>query len=243
MKLANFLSLMILVPLAVNTLYAAQKTLCGADDRVPHQDQKIGRLVKDLQENKACTATLISKRCAISAGHCAQFYGFLEFDVPETNLDGRFNHPDLTKIYPVDNTVDYEDQGLGDDWMIIRLHANALTGLYPGEERGFYQIDFEELKLNQKITIAGYGKDDQIAKSYTLQQSQGQLFSVESSSILRHNADTTSGNSGSAIINADTQRIIGIHTNGGCHKSSNGGTWIKKRDRLLQAIRECQSLD
>lgn len=225
-----------------STLLAGQKTLCGADDRLPFQDKRIGRLVRNLEDNKACTATLISNRCAISAGHCASYYGFVEFDVPPSKQDGKFNHPVPTAIYAVDNAVDYEDRK-GDDWMVIRLYPNSITGLYPGEERGFYPIDRTPFKDQQRIRVAGHGKDDELLRNYTLQVSYGTATQDTINTILRHNADTMGGNSGSAIINLDNESIVGIHTDGGCAKGSNAGTIVDKIQRLNQAIAECQALD
>lgn len=227
--------------------YAGQKSLCGPDDRISFSDSKIGRLVKSLDDNRACTATLISNRCAISAGHCAEYYGFLEFDTPSTNSDGSFNHPHSKNIYPVDNTVDYEDLKKGDDWMVIRLNKNPVTGLYPGEERGYYQIAKTIPSAGSAIRIAGYGKDNELEKSYTLQVAYGKILNTPESSSLNHQVDTQGGNSGSAIIDEATNMIVGIHTNGGCRpvkeSDTNSGTWIFKSDRLKNAIQECLAQD
>ena len=238
----TFIILAVLIYLP-STAHAGMKSLCGADDRLPYHDQRIGRLVKSLTDKRACTATLISQRCAISAGHCAEYYGFLEFEVPESNSDGSFNHPLATAIYPVDNLVDYDDQGTGNDWLVIRLNPNPITGLYPGSERGFYPIDWAAENSNQEVRLAGFGKDDQLERSYSLQVSYGKLLRSENDLILRHDADSTAGNSGTAIIDNKTEKIIGIHTNGGCQKNSNAGTWINKVSRLQKAIQECQDLD
>ena len=60
---------------------------------------------------------------------------------------------------------------------------------------------------------------------------------------LKHNVDTKTGNSGSAIILEETEEIIGIHSHGGCSTSEgaegNGGTAISKNQALAQAIKEC----
>ncbi len=151
--------------------------------------------------------------------------------------------PYARAIYPVDNLVDYDDQGTGNDWLVIRLNPNPITGLYPGSERGFYPIDWAAENSNQEVRLAGFGKDDQSERSYSLQVSYGKLLQSENDLILRHDADSTAGNSGTAIIDNKTEKIIGIHTNGGCQKSSNAGTWINKVSRLQKAIQECQDLD
>ena len=61
--------------------YAMDKTICGVnDDRIPSTDSPIGRLLDSRTGTGGCTLTMISKSCAISAGHCKRVIKVAEFN-------------------------------------------------------------------------------------------------------------------------------------------------------------------
>ena len=79
---------------------ASTKSICGpTDDRRFHEDPRIGRISSDESQLK-CTATLIGKNCAITAGHCVALLNYVEFNVP-LSIDGKPQSSDEDdKYYP-----------------------------------------------------------------------------------------------------------------------------------------------
>lgn len=223
------------------SVVAMDKSLCGADNRVPSDDKKIGRLVRSLDSSLGCTATLISDRCAISAGHCAHSANFLEFNVPNSDGYGVSQHPPKKDIYAVNNIIDWENLGKGDDFVVFHLKRNEITGKFPGDVQGYYPVSFEVPEVGTPVTITGFGKSD-VPSLYGAQQIAYGYVSGLEGRIVNHNIDTMQGNSGSAIINENSGEIIGVHTHGGCNYSSNKGTAISKHRRLTNAIKECLEL-
>ena len=69
----------ILALLLTTGVNAAEKSICGTDDRVPSSLPKIGRLLGKMSDPGGCTVTMISKTCAISAGHCDSTFGIAQF--------------------------------------------------------------------------------------------------------------------------------------------------------------------
>ncbi len=225
-----------------SSVYSGEKSLCGADDRISDNDQKVGRIIRYQTDSSGCTATLIGKRCAITAGHCNKYVNFMEFDVPQSNEKGKWQHPSADKMYKISKIIDWENYGKGNDWMVFRMDANEITGQFPGDERGFYPVYLGVAQYDTPVRITGYGKDDEPLKNFTQQTAWGALHKVPEYSMLFHNVDTTGGNSGSAVINDITNEIIGIHTHSGCNYDGNKGTLISKVTRLKDAIAECNAL-
>ncbi len=241
-KSLNKVSLTVLAALMTVSVYASnQKTICGEDDRVPSDLPKIGRLLGSLSDTGGCTLTMISRTCAITAGHCSGTFGIAEFNTP-ASVGGRIQHPAEEDIYPVDkkNTV-YEYNGIGDDWAVVRTLPNSITGKYAGDVQGFYQVAFEKPQNGDIVRITGYGLDQSDPDRNLAQQTHvGEVTSVRGSSMY-HVADTMGGNSGSSIIRESDEKIIGIHTNGGCYArgGSNAATAISENAKLVSAINDC----
>ena len=63
----------------------------------------------------------------------------------------------------------------------------------------------------------------------------------KSKGLILHRVDTQGGNSGSSIINESTQKIVGIHTHGGCFTmgGTNIGTLLANHDKAQEAIKSC----
>ena len=221
--------------------YSSNKTICGeTDDRIPSQNPKIAR-VQQRTAPAGCTMTMIGRTCAISAGHCVSTFEVAEFNTPASR-GGRVQHPDPEDIYEVDKeTLVYRNQGRGQDYAVVRLKANEITGKLPGDAQGFYEVSFDMPSEGDTIRITGYGADrSQGDRNYAQQTNTGPIYSIEGS-ILNHRADTMGGNSGSSVILESTQQIIGIHTHGGCYSrgGSNSSTLIATQEEFKSAISEC----
>jgi len=227
--------------LCVTNFAAVEKSICGTDDRVPSDMTKIGRLLGSMSDTGGCTVTMIGKSCAISAGHCSGTFGFAEFNTP-ASINGNIQHPGDEDIYPIDkvNTV-YKYEGIGNDWAVLRVLPNQITGRYAGDVQGYYDVNFQKPQNGDIIRITGYGLDRSDPERNLAQQTHtGEITSIRGSA-LYHVADTMGGNSGSTIIRESDGKIIGIHTNGGCYSrgGSNSATVISENAELVEALEDC----
>lgn len=239
--------------LILNTTFAFnQKSICGeSDNRSVSDIREVGRAVETEYGQNACTLTLISSSCAISAGHCYEVLGYAEFNTP-LSIEGMLQRSNSEDLYEIDQTFTrHTNNGIGDDWAVLKLKENQTTKKLPGDVQGFLDIDYDGYKVGDQVRITGYG----VTKDPTTFQAQqthtgkvtgiGTLNSpwiVKPSAVLEHQVDTTGGNSGSAIVHEATGKIIGIHTNAGCGYSqyySNTGMIIGRNQALVNAIKTC----
>ena len=229
-------------------LLATTKTICGDEDnRIFSYDQKVGKLLKDIQKKQGCTATMISKSCAISAGHCYNYFKFMEFNVPHLDSNGDFPEKDEENIYQVNqDSIVYKNEK-NEDWGVFSLLPNSKTKLYPGTVQGKYDISlYNRPVISEQVRITGYGVvQGNRERSRFQQMHSGELTKIIQTwdqRRLQYRVDTTGGNSGSAIFSISQNAIIGIHTNAGCNyrdESSNFGTMIYDNRKLATAIRNC----
>lgn len=237
-ELKVYLIIFLTIFFRFDDIEAASKTLCGAtDDRVLWNDLKIARVHNAVLGKHGCTATLFSDRCLISAGHCANFLKVLEFNVPLSNPDGSINHAKAEDTFLVDPNSLNLGTGGANDWAVMKAQPNS-TGHYPGEIFGYYPIGFN-VDANDIITIAGYGQSRLKEYNNVLKIADGIIGKI-SDSRLYYQIDTTSGDSGAAIINQNNE-IVGIHTLGGCNNDYNKGLYIGVNPELMDAITKCVS--
>lgn len=163
----------------------------------------------------------------------------VEFNVPASLANGTSVAAAPEDQYPVDTTnavwnYDGCGQGLGKDWAIFGLSPNATSGTDPHIRFGFWRVSDANPAASDTIRITGFGVDDQPtgttggrnAQNQTNQTHTGPYVdqitgNVAGDLILRYQADSRGGNSGSPIIWTTTNPdfTVGIHTNAGC-----GGT-------------------
>lgn len=239
------MALMILSLIGAMNARANSKSICGEDDRIPSDNPKVARALGSLSDPGGCTVTMISRTCAISAGHCKDVLGVAEFNTPESR-DGRIQHPRAEDIYEIEKTsINMRYTRIGDDWAVMRLKANAHTGAYAGDRQGHYEVAFEMPKKGDQLRITGYGLDRPDPTRNLAQQTHTgfvtQVGSNGSNSSFSYDVDTMGGNSGSSIIRMSDNKIVGIHTNGGCYTrgGQNSGTVIAAHKELSAAIRSC----
>lgn len=247
--------LLIITMILLSTFsFATDKTICGThDDRVLSFDPRVGRL-SIMKRNYGCTVTLIGKSCALSAGHCLGVLEKAEFNTP-TSSNGHAKPAEPNDIYLIDKSTivyrnDANSMAPGRDWAVMKIKSNPLTGKYPGELQGFYNVKFDSPKVGDTIRISGYGYDpNDKDKNFAQQTDSGTIMQIGSQykgkSVLYHNIDTMGGNSGSTIRLDSTDEIIGIHTHGGCSSTSgaNIGTLISESPDLIEAIQACLASD
>ena len=238
--------------------FARTKTICGpSDDRVwVSSNTKIARLAAK-GENAGCTATMISRTCAITAGHCKSVLYKGEFNPPKS-INRAPQPASKENTYLVDqDSIKYEYDGWseknGKDWAVFRFQKNNVTGKYPGENGNFYEVDFDEpATAGDAVTIYGFGIDkDDDDLHVALQVNSNEVFDLDTNdigelTIIKHGIDTMGGNSGSSILRKSKEapyqeKIIGVHTNGGCYAQggANQGTAILAKANFLAAIKSC----
>jgi len=225
--------------------FAGSQSICGQDDRVLSFNPKVGRLSVE-GKHKGCTATMISDSCAITAGHCETVLERAEFNTP-VSVDNEPQASDKKDLYLIDKaSISLQNEGPGKDWAVFKFKPNAITKKLPGVVQGNYRVSFKSLKKGQKLTIIGYGLDDgDLDKNFAQQINHGKVVglgdAIYGSSVLKHVVDTMGGNSGSSILDQNTENIVGIHTHGGCSTSGgyNMGTIISRHPQLMKAIKAC----
>ena len=211
-------------------------SVCGAEDRRLSYNPSVGRLRKSKRGFLFCTATLIGKACAISAGHCAPVMQQLGFDLKVE--ENKFNYATKENLYEVDkDSRVLQAKGKGADWAVFRLKKNKYTKKFPGEVRPFYEISLAHPTVDSEIEVFGYGGADNLY-SYSQQMGSGSLLKVNGT-YLEHNSDTKGGSSGAPIIDPLLGKIFGIHTHGNCRQGWNSGTYIAGFPELVDAIASC----
>ncbi|MCP4912984.1 MAG: trypsin-like serine protease [Oligoflexia bacterium] len=218
---------------------ANEKSICGQDDRTPSFNPKVARAIGDMNQNGGCTLTMISKTCAVSAGHCKSTFGLAEFNTP-LSRNGRIQHPEPEDIYPIE-VIKSVYNGLGDDWAVLRVRPNKITGKLAGEEQGFYKYTFTQPEVGTVIRITGYGLDRSQGDRNLAQQTHTGEVTKMQGNVMYHVADTMGGNSGSSVIREDTQEIVAIHTNGGCYRNggNNAANMLSQHEEFQRTIEAC----
>ena len=208
------------------------ESICGIDDdRVRSFNNAVGRIIQ-----VGCTGWIVSNGLHVTAGHCiGSGTSVLQFNVPNSLPDGTIQHPPAKDQYSIDQqSIVYQNGGLGNDWAVFKVFNNSETGLQPIEA---YKVSFSVAQglTSNKFRVTGYGVDGPApyfgSSSPRNSDSQTQQTHVgsninSSGTIIRHTADTQPGNSGSPIIDENTGSAVGVHTNGGCGSTggSNSGT-------------------
>lgn len=228
----------VLVKGAQDSESGTAKTICGlTDDRVPSSDSRIGRI-----EPSGCTAWNINNGKLLTAGHCIDDLenNSVSFKVPPSLADGTRQLPAAKDQYLIDHSsVQFSNNGVGDDWAVFTVFDNAQTGKQPlAVEGGF---DLAQTLTSTNIRVTGFGVDFDDADGMLNRTNQTHVGGNIGSSgtVLRYDVDTTAGNSGSPVIDEATGAAIGIHTHGGCHAvGANKGTSFFNVG-VWAAINEC----
>jgi len=113
---------------------------------------------------------------------------------------------------------------------VLRALPNANTGQVPGAANGGVWGTVGSVPAapsNVLVRVSGFGQSTVPELNFAQKTHVGPLVGVQPT-VLAHRVDTTTGNSGSPILDAATDLVIGLHTNGGCTASAgqNLGTRI-----------------
>ena len=213
------------------------ESICGEDDRTSSFDHRIGRLMP-----VGCTGWTLDNGALLTAGHCVHSaMRILEFHVPQSLPDGTTQSPPVEHQFRVVQTsIAHKDRGVGQDWAVFSV-LPADDGRLPHQIYGSFGITQQD--ESEEVTVLGYGTDDAPvgetgkwnSDNQTQQEHTGaldeQLVNSEQSAVVRHRAGTQKGNSGSPIFIAGPDgEAIGIHTHGGCARTSNEGTSFRNEE-------------
>lgn len=208
------------------------ESICGTtDERTASTQPATARLL-----SIGCTAWIIPNGKFATAGHCLDGSGatVVEFNVPLSLPNGTLQHPGPEDQYSVNvSTKIFTNGGIGDDWGVFEVYRNSITGLMPKQAQNAYWPLVQDYGPDS-IRITGYGVDGpppdfgNITRDKTNQTQQTQVGPNTGSSgtTMRYVTDTQGGNSGSPIIDALTNSVVGVHSHGGCSIASgnNNGT-------------------
>ncbi|MCK5884062.1 MAG: trypsin-like serine protease [Bacteriovoracaceae bacterium] len=230
----------------LSSTFAVEKTQCGStDDRVLSYDRPIGRMLKKTDAFGGCTGTMISKTCVLSAGHCKDYAEVIEFNT-EASVDGVIVHPGPESVYFKKDIVGHQKFGAGYDWMVFRVHPNKITGKFAGDAQGTYELSFKVPTVPLDLVLIGYGRDIEPDKNFAQQVGHGELITAKRT-VIGHNIDTQGGTSGSVIVERISNKVIGIHTDGGCrvtgNEGTNIGTMLATQKRFRKAIESCLQME
>jgi hypothetical protein len=209
----------------------AAADLCTDDDRrQPSNDLRVARLLSPpLDFPLICTTWVIAdtNHGFLSAGHCRPTAGaVVQFNVPPSDDLGGIVFPPPEDQYAVDAaSVQRATIGEGNDWAYFGVAPNSNTGLLP------FQVYGEAHTLAQTVPdadgrtlrVTGHGSTffpAPMVNNYTQQTHAGPYLSRGVN--VRYAVDTTSGNSGSPVLDTTTNLVIGIHVLAGCNPGSGG---------------------
>jgi V8-like Glu-specific endopeptidase len=144
-------------------------------------------------------------------------------------IDGATNQLRVEDSYPVVRLLEYRQGQL--DYAIVQLGKNT-AGEVPGEKYGTLVVSLNDLKTEQAMLCV-----IQHPNGRPKQVEAGPLFGNAGGQISYESIDTLGGSSGSAILNAETGEVVGVHTNGGCTAFSGANHGV-----AIGAIRQSSSI-
>lgn len=214
-------------------------TICGpTDDRERSAAARAARYLG----SGGCSGWMIRdvNHCFLTAGHCgnnAQGGGTMQFNVPSSTPSGGMVNPGPEDQYAVDpDSVQFDNSGVGADWMYLGTFANSNTGLTAWEaQQDAYALTTDVPAVGDYTQKYGYGttnprnEDSQAQQFHGL---EGSYFGTQGDYGARYTIDTTGGDSGSGV--ESTPGIaFAVHTHGGCTSAgtgSNAGTLLVNAD-------------
>jgi len=173
-----------------------------------------------------CTATVVSRKAALTAGHCV-FEGGQFFNIAR-GVPGRDDGSEPFGSWAVDYMTTFEtwkaDEPRNYDVAVIVFQANA-DGKYPGDVVGAMGMGRPTLNKLEPTTVTGYPVDKADGQMWTSGACPGpwRMDSIDFFGF--HVCDTKAGNSGSAILDLRTNIAYGVHGYG--FSSFNGAALLE----------------
>ncbi len=176
-----------------------------------------------------CTGCLFNDSLFLTAGHC--FSRDSQWELPKRNgrilsseemaqmmhINFEYQTDSLTgklrneSVFPITELLENKLGGL--DYAILQLGRNENNQL-PGDLYRSIPISRANTAKNDSIVIIQHPNGD------PKKIEAGELVDITDNKLFYDDIDTQKGSSGSPIINIKNKEIIGVHTNGGCDRSS-----------------------
>jgi V8-like Glu-specific endopeptidase len=123
--------------------------------------------------------------------------------------------------FPITELMEYRLGGI--DMAVCRIGGN------PGGIFGRTRVSLDDVALNDMICIIGHpaGLPKRIEA--------GPATALNGDAIRYNDIDTLGGNSGSGVLHANSDSVVGVHTNGGCNAA---GTGSNSGVRITSILRE-----
>ncbi len=240
-----------------------QRTICGlTDDRQPMDDACAVRIVA--ANGQWASGFMISDTWMLTANHVITALGIptaaapytVQRNVRPSNAQGVIQPPaaanDQFTVSNLNNSTRSNTDADGNDWAVVNVPNNA-----DGAPGAGCRPAFDCNLLNQDNTVSvdvrGFGVSTIRVRNGVLQVNSGitgptQKSPARNSNFFRYAVDTRNRNSGSRVArfhpaNTD-RRIVGIHTDGGCNRTSpeggrNGGTLISNPNLTAAILARC----
>lgn len=154
-------------------------------------------------DDASCTATLIGPDVLLTAAHC------IESDRNTINANGTFETAvggtgrgltaRITGYLVADNRGRPDGEDSDTDWALLRIDQRLGDQIGYLSVRSLQGLSYEQLAL-MPLFQAGYSWDTGLNLSGHLRCT---ILSIETNDILRHNCDTTHGDSGSPLMVED----------------------------------------
>ncbi len=123
--------------------------------------------------------------------------------------------------FPITQLVEYRINNL--DFAVCRLGGN------PGAIFGTTRVAVDDAAVNDMICIIGH------PAGLPKRVEAGPATQLDGNAIRYDDIDTLGGNSGSGVLHANSQSVVGVHTNGGCNSM---GTGSNSGVRVTAILRE-----
>jgi len=227
----------------------APHALCDAiDNRELSDDGRLARII--LSSGTIGTVFMIddANHCFLGSGSIAaniNATAVIQFHAPLTLPNGTtLMHPPPEMQYTVDLTSIQRFSGAagsGDNWAYFGALPNPISSLTPFQTEGvfFQRASVIPTTVGHPIRVFGNGATiPPIFRAWSFVQKTevGTLAGLTGTRV-NYRADTTSGDSGSAVLDESTGRVIGISVEDGCTSTggSNAGTAVTNQ-KLRNAI-------
>jgi V8-like Glu-specific endopeptidase len=182
-----------------------------------------------------CTGTLIDDDLFLTAGHCLDPSDTGVWQLPREKGGVELRPAELARELVVqfryEASAESDAPSHPDSAEVLRLEEYRLGGLdyailrlsdQPGVRNGTTRISARDAQPGARIAIL------QHPAAATMKVGAGTVARVQGSTLTYDTIDTLGGSSGAGILDAETGKLVGVHTTGGCTKSGgeNAGVTI-----------------
>lgn len=181
----------------------------------------------------SCTATHIGNGYVLTAGHCFWVGSELAQDLPcgDVTVEWGFRQGLPAYLKSKCERVMFAQRNTTNDFAIIKV--------FPVPD-SFIEVELSrKATASDNLTVFSHPQELPLRWSGTCTV-EGALDPLLSATTLQHKCDTNPGSSGATILDAATNKIVGIHNGGRANAQSSGmnyGTFVTSPE-LLTALKQ-----